>query len=144
VVICLANPRYEEGSDASKLNQLIISLRSGEEALPSEFDYYYQRITKPIGVPLERLRTQVAVFNVCPYASINMTTQREIERLTGISRHTIRAYHKQFVARATTADSESSGEPVQTAPPWPPAPVAGGVVALVTSLSVCNQALLSA
>lgn len=66
------------------------------------------------------------------------STQREIERLTGISRHTIRAYHKQFLARATTADGESGGEPVQTAPPWPPAPVTGGVVALVASLSVCE------
>lgn len=72
VVICLANPSHDEKKDVAKLNQLVMSQRSGEEALPEEFDDFYRRITKPIGVPLERLRTLVAVFNVCPYASAAM------------------------------------------------------------------------
>ena len=65
------------------------------------------------------------------------STQREIERVTGISRHTIRSYHKQFVAQGNAA-SASDGESVQTAPPWPPAPVADGVAKLVESLSACE------
>ena len=73
VVICLANPNYGEGRDVAKLNQLVMNLRSGEEGLPEEFDDYYgPRISRPMGIPLDLLRNQVAVLNVCPYASASM------------------------------------------------------------------------
>lgn len=73
VVICLANPSYGKVRDAEKLNQLVMSLRSGEEALPDEFDVFYRRITKSMGVSLGRLRHLVAILNVCPYASASMS-----------------------------------------------------------------------
>ncbi|MDO9277539.1 MAG: hypothetical protein Q7U05_03105 [Polaromonas sp.] len=74
VVICLANPNYGDGRDVAKLNQLVMNLRSGEEGLPEEFDDYYRsRIARPMGIPLELLRNQVAVLNICPYASARMS-----------------------------------------------------------------------
>ena len=73
MVICLANPSYDSHKDVAKLNQLVMSLRSGEDPLPKEFDTFYRRITGPIGAPLDNLRQYVAVFNVCPYASDNMS-----------------------------------------------------------------------
>jgi transposase len=64
----------------------------------------------------------------------NGATQREIARVTGISRHTIRAYEKQF---ASQGDSEPSGAigsaPVQTAPPWPPTPPPGSALSSIAS-----------
>ncbi len=56
-------------------------------------------------------------------------SQREIERRTGISRHTIRAWAKRFVAQADpppdancpgVATDPGVGSPTQTAPPRPP------------------------
>lgn len=72
VVICLANPSYGDVADAADLNDLVMSMRSGEEALPEQFDDFYRRITKPIGLPLDELRRVVSVFNVCPYPSARM------------------------------------------------------------------------
>lgn len=72
VVICLANPKYDEPIDIANLNELIFALRSGEEPLPNKFDEFYKRIFGPIDVPLEKLRSLTAVFNVCPYASVEM------------------------------------------------------------------------
>ena len=67
------------------------------------------------------------------------STQREIARVTGISRHTIRAYQKKFVEQGNVASAGvAAGEPIQTAPPWPPAPVAAGVSCLVASMSACE------
>lgn len=52
----------------------------------------------------------------------NNATQREIARVTGISRHTIRAYQKRFAAEGGALGSDAASDaPAQTAPPWPPA-----------------------
>ncbi len=53
-------------------------------------------------------------------------SQREIERVTGISRHTIRAYQQRFAAEQSNFPGVAAGSAAvarQTAPPWPPAPV---------------------
>ena len=53
-------------------------------------------------------------------------SQREIERVTGISRHTIRAYQQRFAAEQSNSPGVATGSEAvasQTAPPWPPAPV---------------------
>ena len=47
-------------------------------------------------------------------------TQREIERITGISRHTIRSYQQRFVADPANCPGVATDSPSQTAPPWPP------------------------
>lgn len=83
VVICLANPSHDKERDAAALNKLSLLMRSGEESLPSEYDDFYSRITKPIDLPLVKLRTLVAVFNVCPYASESMKDE-EIRRAAGL------------------------------------------------------------
>lgn len=46
--------------------------------------------------------------------------QREIERITGISRHTIRSYQQRFAADPANCPGVATGSPSQTAPPWPP------------------------
>ena len=46
-------------------------------------------------------------------------TQREIERITGISRHTIRSYQR-FGADPANCPGVATDPPIQTAPPWPP------------------------
>lgn len=53
-------------------------------------------------------------------------SQREIERVTGISRHTIRAYQQRFAAERANCPGVATGSEAvaaQTAPPRPPAPV---------------------
>ena len=47
-------------------------------------------------------------------------TQREIERITGISRHTIRSYQQRFAADPANCPGVATDSPGQTAPPWPP------------------------
>ncbi|MDD3787048.1 MAG: IS21 family transposase [Hydrogenophaga sp.] len=47
-------------------------------------------------------------------------TQREIERITGISRHTIRSYQQRFAADPANCPGVATDSPSQTAPPWPP------------------------
>jgi transposase len=47
-------------------------------------------------------------------------TQREIERITGISRHTIRAYQQRLAADPANCPGVATDPPSQTAPPWPP------------------------
>ncbi|MGI9133911.1 MAG: IS21 family transposase [Rhodoferax sp.] len=54
-------------------------------------------------------------------------SQREIERVTGISRHTIRSYHKRFACQNPENLADQAGGPVQTAPPWPPTPIVATV-----------------
>jgi len=54
-------------------------------------------------------------------------SQREIERITGISRHTIRAYQQRFAAERADCPGVATGSDAvasQNAPPRPPAPVA--------------------
>ena len=47
-------------------------------------------------------------------------TQREIERITGISRHTSRTYQQRFAADPANCPGVATDPPSQTAPPWPP------------------------
>lgn len=48
-------------------------------------------------------------------------SQREIERVTGIDRKTIRAYQKRFAAAAANSPGVATGSAGQTPPPPPPA-----------------------
>ena len=48
-------------------------------------------------------------------------TQREIERITGISRHTIRSYQQRFAADPANCPGVATDPSSQTAPPRPPA-----------------------
>ena len=77
VVICLANPSYAKVQDKTDLNDLIFSMRTGEEKLPELFADFYRRITGPIGMNEEKMRELVAVLNVCPYASPQMGDRME-------------------------------------------------------------------
>ena len=52
--------------------------------------------------------------------------QREIERLTGISRHTIRAYRARYQEDVANCSGVATGSG-QIDPPWPPTPVAVSV-----------------
>ena len=54
-------------------------------------------------------------------------TQREIERITGISRHTIRSYQQRFAADPANCPGVATDPAQQIAPPWPPAVVATDV-----------------
>lgn len=57
-------------------------------------------------------------------------TQREIARITGISRHTIRAYQQRFAeAEPPNSPGVATDPDGQTAPPRPPAPAASTVSA---------------
>ena len=50
-------------------------------------------------------------------------SQREIERVTGIDRKTIRVYEKRFAAAAAAnSPGGATGSAQQIPPPWPPAP----------------------
>lgn len=69
VVICLSNPSDGYAQEVEQVNEFALEMRSGEESLPPIFDTFYERIFGPIRVPLDELRTKVAVFNVCPYSS---------------------------------------------------------------------------
>ena len=58
------------------------------------------------------------------------TSQREISRITGIDRKTVRSYHQRWLAQrstspgvATSPDDSADGQAVQIPPPWPPARV---------------------
>ena len=77
VVICLANPSYQNVKDKASLNSLILAMRSGEEDLPDMFSDYYKRITGPLGEYSKDLQKLVAIFNVCPYASNTMDASAE-------------------------------------------------------------------
>ena len=86
VVICLANPSDGYTADTGIVNGLALEMRSGEEPLPSTFDRFYQPILRPIGIPLDELRSMAAVFNVCPYASakMNAATERKAAGLPSV------------------------------------------------------------
>ena len=51
-------------------------------------------------------------------------TQREVERLTGIDRKTIRLYHRRFATEGANSPGVATGAAAQIPPPWPPAPPA--------------------
>ena len=53
-------------------------------------------------------------------------SQREIERRTGVSRHTIRVYKKRYLEDGANCPGVAT-DSGQTAPPWPPTPVAVSV-----------------
>jgi hypothetical protein len=80
VVICLANPSCGGVQNKELLNELILEQRSGEEAIPFEFDptftKFYKRITRPLQLPIGTLSKRVAVLNACPYSSARMTEQQ--------------------------------------------------------------------
>ena len=58
-------------------------------------------------------------------------TQREVARITGVSRHTIRAYQQRFAAEAPNCPGVATDSAAQTAPPWPPTPAS-------TTVSACE------
>ena len=49
------------------------------------------------------------------------TSQREIARVTGIDRKTIRAYAKRWLQQQSNSPTLATGSEAQTPPPWPPA-----------------------
>lgn len=63
------------------------------------------------------------------------TTQREIARITGIDRKTVRSYQRRWLAERPTSPGVATGCEEQIPPPWPPArtPVASAV-----STSLCE------
>lgn len=69
VIICLSNPSDGYIDDVKQLNKLVLEMRSGEEYLPEIFDNFYSGICRPIGLPLDTLRSKLAVINICPYSS---------------------------------------------------------------------------
>lgn len=56
-------------------------------------------------------------------------SQREIERITGISRHTIRLYQQRFAADPANCSGVATDPASQTAPPRPPTSLPGAVLA---------------
>ena len=77
-----------------------------------------------------KLHLQTTIWTLLKAGS----TQRQIERATGISRHTIRAYKKKFDSQSPDSSADQASAPIQTAPPWPPTPSPEQV----TSASICE------
>jgi transposase len=77
-----------------------------------------------------KLHLQTTIWTLLKAGS----TQRQIARATGISRHTIRAYKKQFDSQSPDSAPDQSSAPIQTAPPWPPAPS----TEQLTGASICE------
>src|SRR4249920_3163209 len=50
-------------------------------------------------------------------------SQREVERVTGIDRKTIRAYQQRLAEERANSPGVATGSAEQIPPPWPPAPV---------------------
>ena len=48
--------------------------------------------------------------------------QREVARITGINRKTVRAYQRQFAAGGSNYPGMATGSVIQNTPPRPPAP----------------------
>lgn len=53
------------------------------------------------------------------------TSQREIARLTGIDRKTVRSYHKRWLAEQSNSPGVATDPADQITPPWPPASTLG-------------------
>ena len=47
-------------------------------------------------------------------------SQRDIKRITGIDRKTIRSYQRQHVAAQSNSPGVAADPPAQIPPPWPP------------------------
>ena len=62
---------------------------------------------------------------ICPLLGAG-ASQREIERVTGIDRKTIRSYQKRFAAMTANSPGVSTGSGGQIPPPRPPAPMPRG------------------
>ena len=62
-------------------------------------------------------------------------SQRDIERITGIDRKTIRSYQRQFEASRSNSPGVATDPPEQIPPPWPPTMVA---TAVTSSTSKCE------
>ena len=67
------------------------------------------------------------------------TSQRDIERLTGIDRKTIRSYQKRLVAEQANSPGVATGSPDQIPPPRPPAQLK-----LTTSICEPHRAFIEA
>jgi transposase len=80
-----------------------------------------------------KLHLQTTIWTLLKAGS----TQRQIERATGISRHTIRAYKKKFDSQSPDWSADQASAPIQTAPPWPPTPAAAPAEQL-TGASICE------
>ena len=52
------------------------------------------------------------------------SSQREIARVTGIDRKTVRAYHQRYTEELANSPGVATDSKQQTAPPWPPTPTA--------------------
>ena len=63
-------------------------------------------------------------------------SQRDIERITGIDRKTIRSYQRKFEAEQSNSPGVATDRRVQIPPPWPPTVVAGA--ALLSTPSKCE------
>jgi len=62
-------------------------------------------------------------------------SQRDIERITGIDRKTIRSYQRRYEAQRSNSPGVATDSRGQTAPPWPPT---GLAVSLAASTSRCE------
>jgi hypothetical protein len=73
------------------------------------------------------------------------TTQREIARITGIDRKTVRSYQRRWLAQANSPGVATGPEALasQTPPPWPPATAPVGAAA-ATSLCEPHRAFIEA
>ncbi|BEP57048.1 MULTISPECIES: hypothetical protein [unclassified Variovorax] len=73
----------------------------------------------------------------------NGATQREIARVTGISRHTIRFSQKQSTSLDDVEPPATAGDvPARTAPPWPPPRSPGAAPSSITSACEPNWAFI--
>jgi hypothetical protein len=75
VVICYANPSFDETE--KKHSKEIFDLLKGSSELPRYWDTWYEPRFRSIGIPLDQLRNQLAVFNICPYPSQSMGHKEE-------------------------------------------------------------------
>ena len=80
-----------------------------------------------------KLHLQTTIWTLLKAGS----SQRQIERATGISRHTIRAYKEKFDSQNLDATADQVSGPIQTAPPWPPTPAAAATKQLIGA-SICE------
>ena len=60
-----------------------------------------------------KLHLQTTIWTLLKAGS----SQRQIERATGISRHTIRTYKEKFDSQNLDATADQASGPIQTAPP---------------------------
>jgi transposase len=91
------------------LRRLLRGLQAGR--------YFHPLITEGItGVNVLKPHLQTTIWTLLKARA----SQREIERVTGISRHTIRSYQQRFVAELANCPGVATDAADQVAPPWPP------------------------